>query len=463
MGVHQGETQTRDGDHYGRDMNRAARVMAAAHGGQVLLSQSAATDANGRLPDGVTLRDLGVHRLKDLTQPEHLFQLAAPGLAGDFAPPLTLNSRPHNLPLQATEFHGRRDELDAIAVLLASPQTRLLTITGPGGAGKTRLGLQVAAEHVNDFADGVFFVDLSSERDPDSAMEAIVRALDLPAGSGDDALEILQSRLRDRTMLLVLDNFEQVTAAGPLVVDLIQQATGLKVVVTSRETLRVRAERVFPIPPLSLPDPKGSLGEILEAESVQLFAERARSIRPGFALDESNAATVAEICLRLDGLPLAIELAAARLAVFTPAELLARLQERLDVLGAGGRDLPDRQRTLWGAIGWSYELLTEPERSLFQVLSVFSGCDLLALESVAGSQVPGDVIGLLESLVDKNLIKVDVSGAATRYSMLLMIAEFAAEQLADNAGAERCRARGARSSLLGRCVRAPRPSGRRRA
>jgi hypothetical protein len=162
----------------------------------------------------------------------------------------------------------------------------------------------------------------------------------------------------------------------------------------------VRAERVFPIPPLALPDPLGSLGEILEAESVQLFAERARSIRPGFALDESNAATVAEICLRLDGLPLAIELAAARLAVFTPAELLARLQERLDVLGAGGRDLPDRQRTLWGAIGWSYELLTEPERSLFQVLSVFSGCDLLALESVAGGQVPGDVIGLLGEGLD---------------------------------------------------------------
>ncbi|HEY6635162.1 MAG TPA: adenylate/guanylate cyclase domain-containing protein, partial [Acidimicrobiia bacterium] len=198
MGVHRGETQTRDGDHYGRDMNRAARVMAAAHGGQVLLSQSAASDATGRLPDHVTLRDLGVHRLKDLTQPEHLFQLVAPGLANDFAPPLTLNSRPHNLPLQATEFHGRRDELDAIAVLLASPQTRLLTITGPGGAGKTRLGLQVAAEHVNDFADGVFFVDLSSERDPDSAMEEIVRALDLPGGSGDDALGTLQSRLRDR-------------------------------------------------------------------------------------------------------------------------------------------------------------------------------------------------------------------------------------------------------------------------
>ncbi len=433
MGVHSGDTENRDGDYFGPAMNRTARIMAAGHGGQVLLSGVAAGLAGGRLPPGAVLRDLGTHRLKDLTLPEHLYQLVLDDLESEFPPPITLDARPHNLPLQNTEFLGRANELAAIQVMLESPNTRLLTIAGPGGAGKTRLGLQVAAEQLDRFRDGVFFVDLSADRDPAAVFETIVRALALPVSGGGEALQILKSRLRDRQMLLVLDNFEQVTAAAVGLSELLQHAPELKIVVTSRETLRVRAEHVFPIPPLSLPHPKDPTPSIAESEAVQLFTERARAVRPEFALTDENAAVVAEICLRLDGLPLAIELAAARLNVFTPSDLLTRLRERLDILGAGGRDLPDRQRTLWGAIGWSYELLDEAERDLFELMSVFSTADFSALESVAASAFDaGFVLDSLASLVDKSLIRGDDGAGSQRFSMLLMIKEFGEERLADS-------------------------------
>jgi len=429
MGVHAGDTETRDGDYFGPVMNRAARIMAAGHGGQVLFSGFAADHADGGLPVGALMRDLGVHRLKDLTLPEHLFQLVHEDLESDFPPPNTLDSRPHNLPQQMTEFLGRASELSAIQMMLGAPNTRLLTIAGPGGAGKTRIALQVAAEQLDNFRDGVFFVDLSAERDPEAAFEAIVRTLDLPTSGGGDPLQNLKTRLRDRQMLLVLDNFEQVTEAAVGLAEILQHASGLKILVTSRETLRVRAEHVYPVPPLSLPHPKDPTSVIAESEAVQLFVERAGSVRPGFDLSDENATVIAEICLRLDGLPLAIELAAARLNVFTAADLLERLRERLDVLGAGGRDLPDRQRTLWGAIGWSYELLGETEREIFELMSVFSTSDLLALEKVADSR---NVIDPLASLVDKSLVRSDDDQTSQRFSMLLMIKEFAGERLADD-------------------------------
>jgi predicted ATPase/class 3 adenylate cyclase len=433
MGIHTGDPESRDGDYFGPAMNRAARIMAAGHGGQVLLSGVAAAELEGRLPDGITLRDLGNHRLKDLTLPEHLYQLLHHDLRSDFPPPVTLDARPHNLPQQATEFLGRGDELAAIGVMLEAPSTRLLTIAGPGGAGKTRLGLQVAAEWLDRFRDGVFFVDLSAERQPEAVFEAIVHALDLPMSGTGDALQTLKVRLRDMEMMLVLDNLEQVTAAGTGISELLQQVPGLKVIVTSRETLRVRAEHVFPVPPLSLPHPRDPAERIGESESVQLFVERAKAVRPEFAFGEQNAGVIAEICLRLDGLPLAIELAAARLNVFTAADLLDRLRERLDVLGAGGRDLPDRQRTLWGAIGWSYELLDDPERALFELMSVFSPTGLEAVEAVAGTTFDHPLdLDTLGSLVDKSLIRSEQSGVTQRFSMLLMINEYAAAKLAED-------------------------------
>jgi predicted ATPase len=322
--------------------------------------------------------------------------------------------------------------------MLASQGTRLLTLFGPGGAGKTRLALQVAAEQVNRYRDGVFFVDLSAERDPRAAYEAIVRAVDLPVYSDRDPLDVLETRLRDRQMLLLLDNFEQLISAAPGVGELIQTCPDLVVIVTSRETLRIRSERVFPVPPLSMPDPRQDLARWEESEAVQLFLDRARSVRPDFALDESSGPAVAEICLRLDGLPLAIELAAARLNVLAPSELLARLRDRLDVLGAGGRDLPDRQRTLWGAIGWSYELLDEEECQIFELLSAFSGASLRALEEVAASALDiHTTIDLVAGLVDKSLVRTDTGGATARYTMLLMIREYAEAKLAESPDRER--------------------------
>ena len=431
MGIHSGDTESREGDYFGPAMNRAARIMAAGHGGQVLVSGTAS--ASGYLPPGVQLRDLGMHRLKDLTEPEHLYQAIHEGLRSDFPAPRTLDGRPNNLPQQATEFLGREDELEAIHLMLESPTTRLLTITGPGGAGKTRIGLQAAADELDRFSDGVFFVDLSSERDPDSVFDAIAGTLGVPVSGGNDALEVLKTRLRDTRMLLVLDNFEQVTAAAVGLSELLQHAPGIKALVTSRETLRVRAERVFPVPALSLPRPDDPSSVIAESEAVALFTDRARAVRPDFAVADDNASTIAEICLRLDGLPLAIELAAARLNVFTPSDLLERLRQRLDVLGAGGRDLPDRQRTLWGAIGWSYELLDQREREVFELLSVFAGTDLRALETVA-TEVLGELNALdaLGSLVDKSLMRSVDTGATQRFSMLLMIREFAESKLAES-------------------------------
>ncbi len=435
MGLHTGDSESRDGDMFGTAVNRAARIMAAGHGGQILVSGLTAELTIGELPVNSSFRDLGTHRLKDLTLPEHLLQLVHPDLRSEFPAPLTLDSRPHNIPLQTTEVLGRANELAAIAVMLESPAIRLLTISGPGGAGKTRLGLQAAADQFDHFKDGVFFVDLSMERDPGSAFEAIVRALDFTSAGGD-ALGVLKTRLRDKELLLLLDNFEQVTAAAPGLSELLQQSPKLKAIVTSRETLRVRAEYVFPVPALSLPNPVDSVAEIRSAESVQLFLERARAVRPGFEIDETNAATISEICLRLDGLPLAIELAAARLNVFSPQDLLGRLRERLDILGAGGRDVPDRQRTLWGAIGWSYELLNEHERRLFDLIAVFSTTPMKAIEAVAQEALGEFDVDAISSLVDKNLVQTDASEGSTRFSMLLMIKEYAEEQLRRDPEAE---------------------------
>ena len=439
MGMHAGEAQPRAGDFYGPPVNRTARIMAAAHGGQVLLSALAAELAEERLPAEAGLRDLGDHRLKDLFQPEHIFQLIHPGLSSDFPALATLSFRPNNLPTQTSEFLGREAQLAAIRDLLDAVGVRLLTLTGPGGIGKTRLGLQGAADQIDRFEDGVYFVDLSPVRDPDAAFEAIVRAIGLTGTSDEGVLEVLKEQLRPKHMLLLLDNFEQVMDAADGVSDLLQQCAELKVLVTSREALRVRGEHLLAVPPLSLPNGSAQTSAeiVAEYEAVRLFVERAREARPSFALTDDNAAAVAEISKRLDGLPLAIELAAARLKLFSPDDLRDRLRSRLELLGRGPRDLPARQQTLRGTIEWSYELLDGEEQAIFQLLSVFSPTRVEAVEEVVarlGLLGEVDVVDRLTSLVDKSLVRSLEGAGPQRLSMLETIREYAAERLEEEPG-----------------------------
>ena len=431
MGMHAGEAQQRGGDFYGPAVNRAARITSAAHGGQVLLSALAAELAGRRLPAEAGLRDLGEHRLKDLSGPERIFQLLHPALASDFPPLATLGRRPNNLPTLASEFLGREAQLAAIRDLLEASAVRLVTLTGPGGIGKTRLALQAAADQIDRFEDGVYFVDLSDVRHSDGVFEAVVRAVGLAGTRDERLLEAVKEQLRAKRVLLLLDNFEQVMDAADGVADLLQHCSELKVLVTSREALRVRGEHLLPVPPLDLP--AGS-ATVLSAEAasdhdaVRLFVERAREARPGFALADDNAAAVAEICARLDGLPLAIELAAARLSLFSPDQLRDRLRTRLELLGRGPRDLPTRQRTLHSTIEWSYQLLDAEERTMLQLLSVFSPTRVEAVEAVVARVAPlgdVDVVDRLASLVDKSLVQ----GGGQRLSMLGTIRDYAAEQL----------------------------------
>jgi predicted ATPase len=446
--MHVGEAQPRAGDFYGPSVNRAARIMAAAHGGQVLLSEIAAGLAGDRLPPGAGLRDLGAHRLKDLMKPERMFQLLHPLLPSDFPPLATLSEQPNNLPTQTSDFVGREEQLGAVQELLETAGVRLLTLTGPGGIGKTRLALQGAADQIHRFDDGVYFVDLSAIRDADAAFEAIVRAIGLTRTSDEQLLDVLNQQLRSRHMLLLLDNFEQVMDAADGIADLLQHCHKLKVLVTSREALRIRGERLFPVPSLSLPDGRLvqlSADVVAGYEAVRLFVERAREARPNFTLTDGNAGAVAEICARLDGLPLAIELAAARLKLFSPEDLLDRLRSRLDVLRGGARDLPARQQTLRSTIEWSYELLDDEERAMFQLLSVFSSAQVHAVEEVVlhiESLRNVDVVDRLGSLVDKSLVRSLEGLDGQRLSMLETIREYAAERLGKESGlnAAACRA-----------------------
>ena len=435
IGLHTGEAQVAGDDYVGLDVHRAARIMAAAHGGQIVVSDTTHALAQRALHDGIELQDLGQHRLRDLTAPERLFEVQAAGVRGDFPALRTLDITPNNLPTQPSVLVGREAELKAIGDLLDSASVRLVTLTGPGGIGKTRLALQAAAEQVDRATDGVYFVDLSNVRDADGALHEIVRAVGLTISTGDELREALAEQLGTRRVLLLLDNFEQVMAAAEDVADLLRSCPHIRFLVTSREALRVRGEHLFPVAPLSLPREgltAATAQELARYEAIHLFIERAREARRDFAIHDDNAAVVAEICVRLDGLPLAIELAAARLKLFSPDELRDRLRSRLDVLRGGARDLPARQRTLRGTIEWSYELLDGDERAIFQLLSVFSGSRIDAVEEVASrvqSLADIDVVDRLASLVDKSLIRTAAEGGRERLSMLETIREYGTEQL----------------------------------
>ncbi|MEP6681387.1 MAG: adenylate/guanylate cyclase domain-containing protein, partial [Chloroflexota bacterium] len=435
MGLHTGEAMLGGENYMGLDVHRAARIADAGRGGQVLLSDTTRALVERSLGEGIGLRDLGEHRLRDLTGTERLFQVVAEGLPRDFPALRTLDAVPNNLPTPTSILVGREADLRAIGDHLEAPGVRLLTLTGPGGIGKTRLALQAAAEHSEAFKDGVYFVDLSTARDSVAALQAIVHAVGLTASRADDLGDALAAHLRPRQVLLVLDNFEQVMEAADAVAELLKRCPQLKVLVTSREALRLRGEQQFPVASLALPDlrqARATADGIAPYDAVRLFVERAQEAQPDFRLTDDNAGPVAEICARLDGLPLAIELAAARLRLFSPRDLGDRLGSRLETLRGGARDLPARQRTLRSTIEWSYELLDPDERAVFGLLSVFSSARIEAVEEVASRLDPlagVDVVERLASLIDKSLVTSAEGPLGRRISMLETIHEFASERL----------------------------------
>jgi predicted ATPase/class 3 adenylate cyclase len=433
MGLHSGQPTPHEDNYIGLDVHRAARIAATAHGGQVVLSEATRSLAEP-LSDGVSVRDLGFHRLKDIVEAERIWQLAAPGLHEDF-PPLKSLGAQTRLPIPATPLVGRDEDLERLLAAIVGPGVRLVTLTGPGGVGKTRLSLAAASALDRAFPHGVYFVALAAVRDPDVMWKTLAGDLDV---DGDGSAAVLE-HVRDRRMLLVLDNLEQLDGAGEVVAALLAAAPGLVVLASSRGPLYVQGEHEFPVPPLEVP-----VGADTEAvagsAAARLFAQQAGLVRPGFAITAENAADVAAICNRLDGLPLAIELAAARARLLAPKAMLARLGHGIGLAAAeAGRPL--RQQTMRNVVAWSYDLLAPDRAQVFRRISVFAGgCDLDALAAVAmtegGDLADGDLAGpdpleLAAELADVSLIRVtEGADGEPRLAMLETIREYALERLA---------------------------------
>lgn len=439
IAVHSGEAEERDGDYFGRTLNRVARLLAAGHGGQTLFSRATAERLAQELPPDVSLRDLGERRLKDLTLPERIFQLVAPDLRADFPPLRSLEVLPNNLPAQVTTFIGRAGEMAEVKRLLGT--TRLLTLTGPGGTGKTRLSLQVAADVLETFPHGVWLVELATLSESALVLEAIAAVVDVREEPGRPLLETLIDVLRSRNLLLVLDNCEHLVAAcAELAATLLRRCPQLRILASSREPLSIAGETIWSVPSLAVPSfsptekndqPPDALAKL---EAVQLFVERAGAVRPGFALSPENAATVARIAWRLDGIPLAIELAAARVKLLTPAQILDRIDDRFRLLTGGSRAALPRQQTLGALIDWSYDLLSEKERMLLRRLCVFVGGRTLEMaeEVCSGDGIEKDgIFDLLGALVDKSLVTIETArDGGTHYTMLESVWDYAEQKLA---------------------------------
>ena len=431
IGVHTGEVRLRDeGNYIGPTINRTARLRDLAHGGQTVLSGATEPLVVDQLPPDVWLSDLGTHPLRDLPRPERVVQLCHSDLRNDFPPLRTADSvATHNLPSQRTSFVGRQAEMNRLREDLAGNQ--LVTLTGAGGVGKTRLAVQLAAELADQFGDGVRYVDLAPITDPDVVPVAVARALGLPDQPGRSTMDTLLRFVRDRQMLMVLDNCEHLLdASADLVVALLGAAPGLKLLATSREPIGVTGEATRRVPSLSLAD-----------EAIELFADRAHLALSDFAISNENADTVSEICRRLDGLPLAIELAAARVRALSLTEILDGLRDRFRLLTGGSRIAVRRQQTLHASVDWSHALLTETERIMFRRLAVFlGGFDLDAAQAVADGEMQRfQVLDLLTLLVDKSLVAAENTGAATRYRLLETVRQYALEKLGESGEADALR------------------------
>jgi len=441
MGMHTGEAALGGDDYLGIDVNRAARIAAAGHGGQVLLSDATRGLVEQSLSEGVRLRDLGAHRLKDLALPMRIHQLDIDGVSDEFPELSTLDARPTNLPIQLTTFVGREREIERIGRLLG--EHRLVTLMGAGGSGKTRLAVEVAGEQLGNFHDGAFFVDLSAIRDRALVPSSLAQALGLTVAPGGDSLAAARAHLRERELLLILDNFEQVAAGASVIEDLLASTTRLRMLVTSRMALRVYGEQEFEVPPFDAPEPERGTEELSRSDGVLLFVDRARAVKPDFELTDATAPAIAAIVAKLDGLPLAIELAASRVRVLTPKAILSRLDQRLSLLAGSARGRPERQQTLRAAIEWSYDLLEERERRVFARLSVFpGGCSIEAAEAVGAEDAGVAVLDAVEALVEQSLLR-QVEGAEgdPRFRMLETISEYGGERLREEFDADATRRR----------------------
>jgi predicted ATPase/class 3 adenylate cyclase len=431
MGLHTGEAHVQEGDYVDHaPINRCARVKAAAHGGQLLVTKTTRDLVEGRLGGGFGLKRLGEFRLRDLAEPELIYQLTHADLPADFPPIRTLAERTTNLPAQVSSFIGRARELEQISAALE--EARLVTLTGPGGIGKTRLAVAVGKQVRDRFAAGVMFVPLAAVTDPGLVLDAVAKALGASLSGAASPLQALAEWFGGDRWLLILDNLEQVVSAAGELGELLARCQGVVILATSRTALGLAAEHEYPVPPLSLPaDPATAApAELASSPAVALFVDRARAVRPGFAVTEGNAAAVAEICRRLEGLPLAIELAAARTRLLDPDALLDRLSRSLDALGTGAVDLPERQRTLRATVEWSVGLLDDAERSLLEITAIFvDGWTVDAAAQVAGLE-DDRTLELLEALARHSLIQLDSTGPGPRCAMLGTVRAFVAERLA---------------------------------
>jgi len=440
MGLHTGSAESRDSDYFGPVLNRVSRLLAAAHGGQMLLTLATEELVRDHLPEGISLRDLGERRLRDLNRPERVFQIVTADLPSDFPPLRSLEIFPNNLPVQLTSFIGREKEMAEVKRLLGT--THLLTLTGTGGTGKTRLSMQVAADMLDQFPDGVWLIELATIDDASQVAAAIAAPLRVRDEPGQQMLLTLTNYLRAKRLMIILDNCEHLVAECARIAEtLLRACPGLQILASSREPLGIAGERTWPVPSLSIPEGwreeiRGAHAaeKLTQYESVRLFIDRATAVRPNFKVTNENAPYVAEICWRLDGIPLAIELAAARIRVLSIDQIAGRLNDQFRLLTGGSRTALPRQQTLRALIDWSFDLLSEQERILLRRLSAFAGGRTLdAVEAVCSDDKLQDfeVIDVLTSLVDKSLVTVEKNrGAEPRYTLLESVWNYGREKLA---------------------------------